>query len=143
MVQKEKVNINAFRTLLFSFIFIYSVYFYSFFILIFSAMFLGQTVGVQSYTDHLDKLANTGTYGSRDKIFFIIFILFFVTGIIGLVRLFKALHYILEENFCYHPYIIWFFTIRFFIIQLYYEIILRITILFTREKVYQFHKSLN
>ncbi|WP_347218898.1 hypothetical protein [Chryseobacterium sp.] len=118
--KKEKVNTSAFRTLLFSFIYTTVYTSTPFFILIFSVMFLGQTIDVQSYIDHIDKLSSSGTYSSRDKLFFIIFFLFIVIGIIGLVKLFKALHHILKENFRYHPYVVWFFTLLFFIIQLYY-----------------------
>ncbi|SDI30103.1 hypothetical protein [Chryseobacterium jejuense] len=118
--KKEKVNTAAFRTLLFSFIYTTVYTSTPIFILIFSAMFLGQTVNVQSYLDHLDKLASSGNYRSRDYTFFIVFIIFFVIAIIGLIKLFKALHHILKENFRYHPYVVWFFTLLFFLIQLYY-----------------------
>lgn len=118
--KKEKVNTLAFRTLLFSFIYTTVYTSTPFFILILSTMFLGQTVNVQSYIDHLGTLSESGAYSSRDYLFFIIFILFFALGIIGLFKLFKALHYILKENFRYHPYVVWFFTLLFFLIQLYY-----------------------
>lgn len=118
--KKEKVNTNAFRTLLFSFIYTTVYTSTPFFILILSAMFLGQTVDVQSYMHRLDTLSESGAYSSRDHLFFIIFILFFVIGMIGLFKLFKAIHYILKENFRYHPYVVWFFTLLFFLIQLYY-----------------------
>ncbi|MDM1555172.1 hypothetical protein PYS58_01095 [Chryseobacterium indologenes] len=118
--KKEKVNTVTFRTLLFSFIYTTVYTSTPFFILILSAMFLGQTVNVMSYIDHLDNLSKSGAYSSRDDLFFIIFILFFGIGIIGLFKLFKALHYILRENFRYHPYVVWFFTLLFFLIQLYY-----------------------
>lgn len=118
--KKEKVNTAAFRTLLFSFIYTTVYTSTPFFILIFSAMFLGQTIDVQSYINHLDKLSSSGDYSPRDYIFFIIFFVFFAIGIIGLFKLFKALHHILKENFRYHPYVVWFFTLLFFIIQLYY-----------------------
>jgi hypothetical protein len=83
-------------------------------------MFLGQTIDVQSYISHIDKLASSGAYSFRDYVFFIIFILFIILIIIGLFKLFKALHHILKENFRYHPYVVWFFTLLFFLIQLYY-----------------------
>jgi hypothetical protein len=118
--KKEKVNTATFRTLLFSFIYTTVYTSTPFFILIFSAMFLGQTVDVQSYIDHLGKIADSGNYSSRDYLFFIIFFVFFAIGIIGLFKLFKALHHILKENFRYHPYVVWFFTLLFFLIQLYY-----------------------
>ncbi|WP_336960299.1 hypothetical protein [Chryseobacterium contaminans] len=119
--KKEKVNTVTFRTLLFSFIYTTVYTSTPFFILIFSAMLLGQTADVQSYMDHLDKIASSGNYySSRDNIFFIIFFVFFTIGIIGLFKLFKALHHILKENFRYHPYVVWFFTLLFFLIQLYY-----------------------
>lgn len=118
--KKEKVNTITFRTLLFSFIYTTVYTSTPFFILILSAMFLGQTVNVQSYLDHIDKLTASGDYSVRDYIFFIIFIVFMILGVIGLIKLFKALHYILKENFRYHPYVVWFFTLLFFIIQVYY-----------------------
>lgn len=118
--KKEKVNTTTFRTLLFSFIYTTVYTSTPFFILILSVMFLGQTVNVQSYVDHLDKLTTSGIYNIRDKIFFIVFFVFIILVIIGLVKLFKALHYILRENFRYHPYVVWFFTLLFFFIQLYY-----------------------
>ncbi|UHO40657.1 hypothetical protein H5J24_12270 [Chryseobacterium capnotolerans] len=118
--KKEKVNTVTFRTLLFSFIYTTVYTSTPFFILIFSVMFLGQTINVQSYLDHLDNLTRSGSYSWRDKFFFIIFIVFFIIGIIGLAKLFKALHHILKENFRYHPYVVWFFTLLFFLIQLYY-----------------------
>ncbi|AZA93569.1 Uncharacterised protein [Chryseobacterium nakagawai] len=118
--KKEKVNTVAFRTLLFSFIYTTVYTSTPFFILILSTMFLGHTINVQSYIDHLDKLSLSGDYSSREYTFFVIFILFSVIGVIGLFKLFKALHYILKENFRYHPYVVWFFTLLFFLIQLYY-----------------------
>ncbi|MDN3693675.1 hypothetical protein QWZ06_15935 [Chryseobacterium tructae] len=118
--KKEKVNTVTFRTLLFSFIYTTVYTSTPFFILIISAMFLGQTINVQSYLDHFNKISDSGDYSSRDYIFLIIFFLFFAIGMIGLVKLFKALHYILKENFRYHPYVVWFFTLLFFLIQLYY-----------------------
>lgn len=118
--KKEKVNTITFRTLLFSFIYTTVYTSTPFFILILSAMFLGQTMNVQSYLDHIDKLTASGNYSVRDYIFFIIFVVFMILGVIGLIKLFKALHYILKENFRYHPYVVWFFTLLFFIIQVYY-----------------------
>lgn len=118
--KKEKVNTLAFRTLLFSFIYTTVYTSTPFFILILSAMFLGQTVDVQSYLNHIDKISVSGVYATKDYIFFIVFVLFIIIGFIGLIKLFKALHYILKENFRYHPYVVWFFTLLFFIIQLYY-----------------------
>lgn len=118
--KKEKVNTVAFRTLLFSFIYTTVYTSTPFFILILSAMFLGQTVNVQSYLDHLSKLADSGAYESRDYIFFIVFVVFVVIGVIGLIKLFRALHHILKENFRYHPYVVWIFTLLFFLIQIYY-----------------------
>ncbi|PKF73651.1 hypothetical protein [Chryseobacterium sp. PMSZPI] len=115
--KKEKVNTITFRTLLFSFIYTTVYTSTPFFILIISAMFLGQTVDVQTYLSNLEKLE---TYGIRDYIFFVVFLLFAIIGIIGLFKLLKALHYILKENFRYHPYIVWIFTLLFFCIQLYY-----------------------
>jgi hypothetical protein len=114
----EKVNTTTFRTLLFSFIYTTVYTSTPFFILILSAMFLGHTINVESYLDHFEKLS---TYGFRDYIFFVVFLVFIVIGIIGLFKLFKALHYILKENFRYHSYIVWFFTLLFFLIQLYYS----------------------
>ncbi|MGU3374814.1 hypothetical protein [Chryseobacterium sp. M5A1_1a] len=118
--KKEKVNTVTFRTLLFSFIYTTVYTSTPFFILIISSMFLGQTVNVQSYLDHFTKLESSGAYTSRDHIFFIVFGVFIVTGIIGLIKLFKALHHILQKNFSYHPYVVWVFTLLFFLIQLYY-----------------------
>ncbi|UCA60200.1 hypothetical protein KB553_01435 [Chryseobacterium rhizoplanae] len=118
--KKEKVNTIAFRTLLFSFIYTTVYTSTPFFILIFSVMLLGQTIDVQSYISHIDKLASSGAYSFRDYVFFIIFILFIILIIVGLFKLFKALHHILKENFRYHPYVVWFFTLLFFLIQLYY-----------------------
>ncbi|CAH0249964.1 hypothetical protein [Chryseobacterium sp. Bi04] len=115
--KKEKVNTVTFRTLLFSFIYTTVYTSTPFFLLILSAMFLGQTINVQAYLTHLEKLH---TYGVKDDLFFIVLLLFAVIGIIGLFKLFKALHYILKENFRYHPYVIWIFTLLFFLIQLYY-----------------------
>ena len=54
------------------------------------------------------------------SLFFLAFLVFIIIGIIGVFKLFKALHYILKNNFSYHPYIVWFFTVLFFVIQLYY-----------------------
>ncbi|MCJ7935707.1 MAG: hypothetical protein MUW56_19290 [Chryseobacterium sp.] len=115
--KKEKVNTVAFRTLLFSFIYTTVYTSTPFFLLIFSAMFLGQTINVESYLIQLGKLE---TYRTRDYVFFLVFFLFIIIGLIGLFKLFKALHYILKENFRYHPYIVWIFTILFFLFQLYY-----------------------
>lgn len=115
--KREKVNTPTFRTLLFSFIYTTVYTSTPFFILIISAMFLGQTIDVQSYLNRLEKLS---TYGFKDDLFFVVFLAFIIIGIIGLVKLFKALHYILRENFRYHPYIVWFFTLLFFLIQIYY-----------------------
>ncbi|WES98438.1 hypothetical protein P2W68_02220 [Chryseobacterium arthrosphaerae] len=118
--KKEKINSPAFRTLLFSFIYTTVYTSTPFFILIISTMFLGQTMNVQSYLHHLEKISTPDNYSSRDLIFFIVLTVFFIISIIGLVKLFKALHYILKENFRYHPYVVWFFTLLFFLIQLYY-----------------------
>ncbi|MCS4304137.1 hypothetical protein [Chryseobacterium sp. BIGb0232] len=118
--KKEKVNTVTFRTLLFSFIYTTVYTSTPFFILILSAMFIGHTVNIQSYMDHLDKLKDSGNYASGDYVFFMVFFLFIIMAIIGLVKLFKALHYILKENFSYHPYVVAFFTLLFFIIQIYY-----------------------
>jgi len=115
--KREKVNTVTFRTLLFSFIYTTVYTSTPFFLLIISAMFLGQTIDVQSYLNHLEKLQ---TYGTRDYAFFVVFLVFIVVGIIGLVKLLKALHYILKENFRYHPYVVWIFTLLFFCIQIYY-----------------------
>lgn len=65
--KKEKVNTITFRTLLFSFIYTTVYTSTPFFLLILSAMFLGQTVNVQLYLDHLQKLE---TYSAKDYIFF-------------------------------------------------------------------------
>lgn len=115
--KKDKVNSTPFRTLLFSFIYTTVYTSTPFFILIISAMFLGRTIDVQSYLTHLETLQD---YGIRDYTFSAVFLVFVIIGIIGLFKLFKALHYILKENFRYHPYVVWFFTLLFFIIQLYY-----------------------
>ncbi|UKB85746.1 hypothetical protein LF887_09020 [Chryseobacterium sp. MEBOG06] len=115
--KKEKVNTSAFRTLLFSFIYTTVYTSTPFFILIISAMFLGKTINVQSYINHF---ATVQTYGIRDYAFLAVFFTFIIIGIIGLFKLFKALHYILKENFRYHPYVVWFFTLLFFLVQLYY-----------------------
>ncbi|REC59822.1 hypothetical protein DRF65_24150 [Chryseobacterium pennae] len=118
--KKEKVNTVTFRTLLFSFIYTTVYTSTPFFILILSAMFIGHTVNIQSYMDHLDKLKDSGNYASGDYVFFMVFFVFIIMAIIGLIKLFKALHYILKENFSYHPYVVAFFTLLFFIIQIYY-----------------------
>ncbi|TXI97224.1 MAG: hypothetical protein E6Q35_06350 [Chryseobacterium cucumeris] len=115
--KKEKVNTVTFRTLLFSFIYTTVYTSTPFFILISSAMFLGQTLNVNAYIQSLDKISN---YGTREYLFFFVFLVFIIIGIIGIFKLFKALHYILKNNFTYHPYIVWFFTLLFFVIQLYY-----------------------
>ncbi len=67
--KKEKVNTVAFRTLLFSFIYTTVYTSTPFFILIFSVMLLGQTIDVQSYISHIDKLASSGAYSFRDYVF--------------------------------------------------------------------------
>ncbi|MEJ5105928.1 hypothetical protein [Chryseobacterium sp. MYb328] len=118
--KKEKVNTVTFRTLLFSFIYTTVYTSTPFFILILSAMFIGHTVNIQSYMDHLDKLKDSGNYASGDYVFFMVFFVFIIMAIIGLIKLFKALHYILKENLSYHPYVVAFFTLLFFIIQIYY-----------------------
>ncbi|MDR6457514.1 succinate dehydrogenase/fumarate reductase cytochrome b subunit [Chryseobacterium vietnamense] len=115
--KKEKVNTVTFRTLLFSFIYTTVYTSTPFFIFISSAMFLGQTLNANAYLDHLTKVTKHGT---RDYLFFVAFLVFIIVGIIGIFKLFKALHYILKNNFSYHPYIVWFFTVLFFTIQLYY-----------------------
>lgn len=117
LYKKEKVNTVTFRTLLFSFIYTTVYTSTPFFILISSAMFLGQTMNVQAYVDRFGTINN---YGTRDYVFLIVFLVFIIIGIIGIFKLFKALHYILKNNFSYHPYIVWFFTVLFFVIQLYY-----------------------
>lgn len=115
--KREKVNSVTFRTLLFSFIYTTVYTSTPFFLLILSAMFLGQTIDVQSYLTHLEKIE---TYTPRDYAFFIVFLLFLILGMIGLFKLLKALHYILKENFRYHPYVVWIFTLLFFFFQLFY-----------------------
>ncbi|MEJ5048449.1 hypothetical protein WH221_01355 [Chryseobacterium culicis] len=115
--KKEKVNTVTFRTLLFSFIYTTVYTSTPFFILIISAMFLGQTMNVKAYVDHLGMV---NEYGTREYLFLLVCLVFIIVGTIGIVKLFKALHYILKNNFTYHPYIVWFFTLLFFIIQLYY-----------------------
>jgi len=115
--KKEKVNTVTFRTLLFSFIYTTVYTSTPFFILISSAMFLGQTMNVDAYIQNMGKIIN---YGTREYLFFLVFLVFIIIGIIGIFKLFKALHYILKNNFTYHPYIVWFFTVLFFVIQLYY-----------------------
>ncbi|WP_077414645.1 hypothetical protein [Chryseobacterium sp. JV274] len=115
--KKEKVNTVTFRTLLFSFIYTTVYTSTPFFILISSAMFLGQTMNVDAYIQNMGKISN---YGTREYLFFLVFLVFIIIGIIGIFKLFKALHYILKNNFTYHPYIVWFFTVLFFVIQLYY-----------------------
>lgn len=115
--KKEKVNTVTFRTLLFSFIYTTVYTSTPFFILISSTMFLGQTLNVDAYIQNLNKISN---YGTREYLFFMVFLIFIIIGIIGIFKLFKALHYILKNNFSYHPYIVWSFTVLFFVIQLYY-----------------------
>jgi succinate dehydrogenase/fumarate reductase cytochrome b subunit len=80
-------------------------------------MFLGQTLNVEAYLDRLGKVSE---YGTRDYLFFLVFLVFMIVGIVGIFKLFKALHYILKNNFSYHPYVVWFFTVLFFAVQLYY-----------------------
>ena len=118
--KKEKVNTVTFRTLLFSFIYTTVYTSTPLFILISSAMFLGQTMNIDAYVDNLGKIKNHGT---RDYIFFTAFLVFIIIAIIGIFKLFKALHYILKNNFSYHPYILWFFTVLFFVVQLYYTMV--------------------
>ncbi|PTT23749.1 hypothetical protein DBR28_18720, partial [Chryseobacterium sp. HMWF028] len=118
--KKEKINTVAFRTLLFSFIYTTVYTSTPFFILILTTMFLGKTVNVQAYLTHLSKLANSGVYESRYFIIFLVFLVFMIVGIVGIFKLFRALHYILKNNFSYHPYVVWFFAVLFFVIQLYY-----------------------
>ncbi|MCL1671575.1 hypothetical protein [Elizabethkingia ursingii] len=115
--KREKVNTTTFRTLLFSFIYT-SVYTSTpAFLFTFSIMFLGQTANIDGYIEHFDQIIKTGT-----KAYIIIFIslITIIIGVIGLIKLIKALHHILKENFRYHPYIVWFFTLLFFLIQLFY-----------------------
>jgi len=117
LYKKERVNSTAFRTLLFSFIYTTVYTSTPFFILIISAMFLGQTLNVEAYMNRFSKITE---YGTRDYLFSLVFLVFLIIGIIGIFKLFKALHYILKNNFTYHPYVVWFFTVLFFLIQLYY-----------------------
>ncbi|MEF9478848.1 hypothetical protein OWR28_15025 [Chryseobacterium sp. 1B4] len=69
--KQEKVNTVTFRTLLFSFIYTTVYTTTPFFILISSAMFLGQTLNVEAYLDRLGKVSE---YGTRDYLFFLVFL---------------------------------------------------------------------
>ncbi|WP_407480701.1 hypothetical protein [Elizabethkingia meningoseptica] len=115
--KKEKVNSPAFRTMLFSFIYTTVYTSTPTFLLLLASMALGHTININGYIDYLDKMND---FGVNDIAFMIIIFLLFVLMLIGAIKLFKALHYILKENFRYHPYVVWVFTLLFFLIQLYY-----------------------
>jgi len=115
--KREKVNTTTFRTLLFSFIYTTVYTSTPAFLFTFSMMFLGQTVNIDEYVQHFNL---TGSIGIREYVFLIICLITIVIGGMGLIKLVRALHHILKENFRYHPYIVWFFTLLFFLIQLFY-----------------------
>lgn len=73
--KKEKVNTVTFRTLLFSFIYTTVYTSTPFFILISSAMFLGETLNVDAYIESLGKISN---YGTREYLFFLVFLVFII-----------------------------------------------------------------
>jgi hypothetical protein len=115
--KREKVNTTTFRTLLFSFIYT-SVYTSTpAFLFTFSMMFLGQTANVDEYIQHFNM---AGSIGIKEYSFLIICLITVIIGGFGVINLVRALHHILKENFRYHPYIVWFFTLLFFLIQLFY-----------------------
>ncbi|MCL8034316.1 hypothetical protein M8831_33660, partial [Pseudomonas aeruginosa] len=77
------------------------------FLLLLASMALGHTININGYIDYLDKMND---FGVNDIAFMVIIFLLFVLMLIGALKLFKALHYILKENFRYHPYVVWGFT---------------------------------
>jgi hypothetical protein len=106
--KREKVNTTTFRTLLFSFIYT-SVYTSTpAFLFTFSMMFLGQTANVDEYIQHFNM---AGSIGIKEYSFLIICLITVIIGGFGVINLVRALHHILKENFRYHPYIVWFFTL--------------------------------
>ncbi|WP_411898235.1 hypothetical protein [Elizabethkingia occulta] len=115
--KREKVNTITFRTLLFSFIYTTVYTSTPAFLFTFSMMFLGQTANVDEYIQHFNI---AGSIGIKEYSFLIICLITVIIGGFGVINLVRALHHILKENFRYHPYIVWFFTLLFFLIQLFY-----------------------
>ena len=115
--KREKVNTITFRTLLFSFIYTTVYTSTPAFLFTFSMMFLGQTVNVDDYIQHFNL---AGSVGIKEYLFLVICLITIAIGGLGVIKLVKALHHILKENFRYHPYIVWFFTLLFFAIQVFY-----------------------
>ncbi|CAM3453084.1 hypothetical protein ELOC111193_05685 [Elizabethkingia occulta] len=115
--KREKVNTTTFRTLLFSFIYTTVYTSTPAFLFTFSMMFLGQTANVDEYIQHFNI---AGSIGIKEYSFLIICLITVIIGGFGVINLVRALHHILKENFRYHPYIVWFFTLLFFLIQLFY-----------------------
>ncbi|KUY30527.1 MAG: hypothetical protein LBE39_08115 [Flavobacteriaceae bacterium] len=115
--KREKVNTTTFRTLLFSFIYTTVYTSTPAFLFTFSMMFLGQTANVDEYIQHFNM---AGSIGIKEYSFLIICLITVIIGGFGVINLVRALHHILKENFRYHPYIVWFFTLLFFLIQLFY-----------------------
>jgi len=115
--KREKVNTITFRTLLFSFIYTTVYTSTPAFLFTFSMMFLGQTANVDEYIQHLNL---AGSVGIKECLFLVICLITIAIGGLGVIKLVRALHHILKENFRYHPYIVWFFTLLFFAIQVLY-----------------------
>ena len=115
--KREKVNTITFRTLLFSFIYTTVYTSTPAFLFTFSMMFLGQTANVDEYIQHLNLAASVGI---KECLFLVICLITIAIGGLGVIKLVRALHHILKENFRYHPYIVWFFTLLFFAIQVLY-----------------------
>ncbi|OPC00178.1 hypothetical protein BAS09_15890 [Elizabethkingia ursingii] len=115
--KREKVNTTTFRMLLFSFIYTTVYTSTPAFLFTFSMMFLGQTANVDEYIQHFNM---AGSIGIKEYSFLIICLITVIIGGLGVINLVRALHHILKENFRYHPYIVWFFTLLFFLIQLFY-----------------------
>lgn len=115
--KREKVNTTTFRTLLFSFIYTTVYTSTPAFLFTFSMMFLGQTANVDEYIQHLNLAASVGI---KECLFLVICLVTIAIGGLGVIKLVRALHHILKENFRYHPYIVWFFTLLFFAIQVLY-----------------------
>ncbi len=116
-VKKEKVNIPIFSKLLFNFIYTSTYTTVPHFIVTLSSMFFGETLEIDKYIENLFK---SNISDQNYYIFLVICIIAFLLYFVGLIKLFRALHYILKNNFLYHPYVIWFLTFLFFLTQIFF-----------------------
>lgn len=117
--KREKVNSQAFRTFLFSFVYTSVYTAVPVFFLIISLMTIGQTVNVLSFVNEFETIVET--YG-RGRIFLLLFVVvgFFVLMCIGLYKTFLSYRHILRANLTQNARWITLIALLMFCVQLFF-----------------------